>query len=133
MASNVALSGDNAVVVGMAAAGLPAPMRRKAIAIGIGAATLLRVVFAVFTVQLLEVVGLLMVGGLLLLWVSWKLWKETQEARAKLAAESADMSAEERSEEHTSELQSLMRISYAVFCLQKKYNQYENNQQPQHV
>src|SRR3546814_18941643 len=59
------------------------------------AATLLRVVFAVFTVQLLEVVGLLMVGGLLLLWVSWKLWKETQEARAKLAAESADMSAEE--------------------------------------
>lgn len=75
---DVALAGDNAVVVGMAAAGLPSEMRRRAIFIGIVAATLLRVLFAVFTTQLLQVVGLLLAGGLLLLWVSWKLWREAR-------------------------------------------------------
>jgi len=79
VAIDVALAGDNAVVVGMAAAGLEKSMRRKAILIGIIAATVLRVIFALFATQLLEIIGLLFAGGLLLLWVSWKLWRETRE------------------------------------------------------
>lgn len=73
---DLVLAGDNAVVVGMAAAGLPADLRRKAIIIGIAAAAGLRIVFAIFTTQLLGIIGLLFAGGLLLLWVSWKLWRE---------------------------------------------------------
>lgn len=76
VAIDVALAGDNAIVVGMAAAGLPAVHRGRAILIGILAAAVLRIVFASFTMQLLEVVGLLLAGGLLLLWVAWKLWRE---------------------------------------------------------
>ncbi|HET7716646.1 MAG TPA: YjbE family putative metal transport protein [Bauldia sp.] len=73
---DLVLAGDNAVVVGMAAAGLPADLRRKAIIIGIAAAAGLRIVFAIFTTQLLGIIGLLFAGGLLLLWVAWKLWRE---------------------------------------------------------
>jgi YjbE family integral membrane protein len=73
---DIALAGDNAIAVGMAAAGLPATQRRRAILIGVIAAALLRIVFAIFTVQLLNVIGLLLAGGLLLLWVAWKLWRE---------------------------------------------------------
>ncbi len=73
---NVALSGDNAIVIGMAAAGLPARERLKALWLGIGAATLLRLGFALVATSLLELLGLLLAGGLLLLWVSWKLWRE---------------------------------------------------------
>src|SRR3546814_927999 len=73
---DLALAGDNAIVVGMAAAGLPMVQRRKAIVIGIVAATVMRIAFAAFTTQLLQIVGLLLAGGLLLLWVSWKLWRE---------------------------------------------------------
>ncbi len=73
---DLVLAGDNAVVVGMAAAGLPADQRRKAIILGIAAAAGLRIIFAFFATQLLDIIGLLLVGGLLLLWVSWKLWRE---------------------------------------------------------
>jgi YjbE family integral membrane protein len=73
---DLVLAGDNAIVVGMAAAGLPNELRRKAIIIGIGAAALLRIVFAIFTTQLLGIIGLMLAGGLLLLWVSWKLYRE---------------------------------------------------------
>jgi YjbE family integral membrane protein len=73
---NVALSGDNAIVIGMAAAGLPARERLKALWLGIGAATLLRLSFALVATSLLELLGLLLAGGLLLLWVAWKLWRE---------------------------------------------------------
>jgi YjbE family integral membrane protein len=73
---DLVLAGDNAVVVGMAAAGLPADLRRKAIIIGIAAAAGLRIVFAIFTTQLLGIIGLMLAGGLLLLWVTWKLWRE---------------------------------------------------------
>ncbi len=75
---DIALAGDNAIAVGMAAAGLPAAQRRRAIVFGVIAAALLRIAFAVFTVQLLDVIGLLLAGGLLLLWVAWKLWRELQ-------------------------------------------------------
>ncbi len=77
---DLVLAGDNAVVVGMAAAGLPLQLRKKAIMIGIAAAALLRILFAVFATQLLGVIGLTLAGGLLLLWVAWKLWRETKKA-----------------------------------------------------
>lgn len=73
---DLALAGDNAIVIGLAAAGLPRDQRTKAILIGILAATVLRIVFAGFTTQLLQIVGLLLAGGILLLWVSWKMWRE---------------------------------------------------------
>ncbi len=73
---DLTLAGDNAVVIGMAAAGLPAVQRTRAIIIGIIAATVLRIGFASVAVQLLDIVGLLLAGGLLLLWVCWKMWQE---------------------------------------------------------
>jgi YjbE family integral membrane protein len=73
---DLALAGDNAIVVGMAAAGLPEANRSRAIVVGVAAAAVLRIAFSIFTVHLLEVIGLLLAGGLLLLWVSWKLWRE---------------------------------------------------------
>jgi YjbE family integral membrane protein len=73
---DLVLAGDNAIVVGMAAAGLPPEVRRKAIILGIGAAALLRIIFAVFTTQLLAIIGLTLAGGILLLWVVWKLARE---------------------------------------------------------
>jgi YjbE family integral membrane protein len=84
---NLVLSADNAIVVGIAVAGLPAQHRLRVMAVGIAGATLLRVVFASFTVQLLEVVGLLLAGGLLLLWICWKLWGELR--MGQLSAEAA--------------------------------------------
>lgn len=73
---DLVLAGDNAVVIGMAAAGLPHGLRGKAIMIGIGAATLLRIGFALIATQLLAFTGLLLAGGLLLLWVCFKMWQE---------------------------------------------------------
>jgi YjbE family integral membrane protein len=83
---DLVLAGDNAIVIGLAAAGLPENQRTKAILIGIGAATALRIGFAAVTTQLLQVVGLLLAGGLLLLWVCWKMWREL---RATHEAENA--------------------------------------------
>ena len=73
---DIMLAGDNAIVVGALAAGLPAQQRRKVILIGILAALVLRIVFALAITQLLQVVGLTFAGGLLLLWVAWKMWRE---------------------------------------------------------
>jgi YjbE family integral membrane protein len=73
---DLVLAGDNAVVIGLAAAGLPPDLRRKAILIGIGAATIMRIGFALITTQLLAVTGLLLAGGVLLLWVCWKMYQE---------------------------------------------------------
>ena len=70
------LAGDNAIVVGALAAGLPADQRRKVIMIGIGAALVLRIVFALIVTWLLGIVGLIFAGGVLLLWVAWKFWRE---------------------------------------------------------
>ena len=78
---DLVLAGDNAIVVGLVAAGLPAKDRTRVIAIGIVAATLMRVGFAAVTVQLLQIVGLLLAGGLVLLWVAWKLWREIRVRR----------------------------------------------------
>jgi YjbE family integral membrane protein len=79
---DVVLAGDNAIVVGMAAAGLPHEQRRKVIALGIAAATLMRILLAYFAVQLLAVIGMTLAGGVLLLWVSWKMFREFRETRA---------------------------------------------------
>lgn len=78
---DVALAGDNAIVIALAARGLPQAQKGKAIFVGIAAATVLRIAFALVTVQLLSVVGLLLAGGLLLLWVCWKMWRELHPAR----------------------------------------------------
>jgi YjbE family integral membrane protein len=72
---DLALAADNAIVIGVAAAALPKQQRRQAIVIGIVGATVCRIVFAVFTTTLLEIVGLLVAGGILLLWVAWKMWR----------------------------------------------------------
>ncbi len=73
---DLVLAGDNAIVIGLAAAGLPKEQRPRAILVGIGAATVMRIGFALVTTQLLEIVGLLLAGGILLLWVCWKMWQE---------------------------------------------------------
>ena len=77
---DIALAADNAVVVGMAASGLHGPDRRKAIMVGIIAATVLRIAFASVAVELMQITGLVFAGGILLLWVSWKMWRELQAA-----------------------------------------------------
>lgn len=79
LAIDIVLAGDNAIVVGMAAAGLPADQRRTAIFWGIVAATVMRIAFASVTVQLLAIVGLTLAGGVLLLWVCWKMYRELRE------------------------------------------------------
>jgi YjbE family integral membrane protein len=73
---DVVLAGDNAVVVGLAVAGLPKPLRRRAILFGIGAATVIRIGLAAVTFQLLAIIGMTLAGGLLLLWVCWKMFRE---------------------------------------------------------
>lgn len=73
---DIAMSGDNAIIIGLAAAGLPAEQRRKAIFYGVMAAAVIRIVFAVTVVYLLAIIGLLLAGGLLLLWVCWHMWKD---------------------------------------------------------
>lgn len=78
---DIALAGDNAIVVGMAAAGLPAKQRAKAIAVGMAGAAVLLIIFAIMATQLLQIIGLLFVGGLLLLWVCWKMWRELRESK----------------------------------------------------
>lgn len=80
---DVVLAGDNAVVIGMAAARVPQVARRKVIFWGLVAAVVLRVLLASMTVQLLEVIGLMFAGGVLLLWVCWKLWRDIREAAAE--------------------------------------------------
>jgi YjbE family integral membrane protein len=88
---DLVLAGDNAVVIGLAAAGLAPERRARAILVGIVAATVLRILFAGVAVQLLEIVGLLLAGGILLLWVCWKMWRELRNSpHAETAPGAAD-------------------------------------------
>jgi YjbE family integral membrane protein len=80
---DLVLAGDNAIVIGLAAAGLPEAQRGKAILIGIVAATMLRILFAGLATQILQIVGLLFAGGILLLWVCWKMWRELRASSAE--------------------------------------------------
>ena len=94
---DLVLAGDNAIVIGLAAAGLPREQRNRAILVGIGAATVLRIFFAAITTQLLAITGLLLAGGILLLWVCWKMWRElragheTEQQAAEEALVGADL------------------------------------------
>jgi YjbE family integral membrane protein len=92
---DIVLAGDNAIVVGALAAGLPPAERRKVIMIGVGAALVLRIAFALVVSQLLQIVGLILAGGLLLLWVAYKMWRELRHS-----GESAG-SAEVEGDEHS--------------------------------
>lgn len=76
---DIVLAGDNAIVVGALAAGLPADQRKKVILIGVLAALVLRIAFALVVTQLMQIVGLIFVGGILLIWVAWKMWRELRE------------------------------------------------------
>lgn len=73
---DIVLAGDNAIVIGALAAGLPADQRKKVILIGIVAALVLRIGFALVVTQLMAVIGLVFAGGVLLLWVAWKMYRE---------------------------------------------------------
>lgn len=79
LAIDLLLAGDNAIVVGALAAGLPAEQRRKVIIIGILAALVLRIAFALVVTQLMAIVGLIFIGGLLLVWVAWKMWRDLRD------------------------------------------------------
>ncbi|MDQ3246984.1 MAG: TerC family protein [Pseudomonadota bacterium] len=107
---DLVLAGDNAIVVGALAAGLPPEQRRKVILIGVLAALVLRIGFALVVTQLLQIVGLILVGGLLLLWVAWKMWRELRHA-----GESAG-SAEIEGDEHSG-LRSAKSFSGAVWAV----------------
>jgi YjbE family integral membrane protein len=90
---DLVLAGDNAIVVGMAAAGLPKEQRTKVIVIGIIAATVLRICFAGTVTILLNIIGLTLAGGILLLWVCWKLWRELR-SQGHQASAVQDLEAE---------------------------------------
>ena len=79
---DLVLAGDNAIVIGMAAAGLPKDQRAKAILIGVIAATVLRIIFALAATRLMAITGLTLAGGVLLLWVCWKMWRELRGGHA---------------------------------------------------
>jgi len=79
---DLVLAGDNAVVVGLAVAGLPEAQKSRAILLGIAVATVMRIGFALVTVQLLAIIGLVFAGGVLLLWVCWRMYRELRAADA---------------------------------------------------
>jgi YjbE family integral membrane protein len=89
---NLVLSGDNVIVIGMAAAGLAADLRQKAIFAGIAAAAVIRIVFAIIAVEILAIPGITLLGGVLLLWVCWNMFKELRSAGEP--AEEPDMAGE---------------------------------------
>jgi YjbE family integral membrane protein len=96
---DLVLAGDNAIVIGLAAAGLPAFQRTRAVLFGVLAATVMRILFAVAATQLLQIVGLALAGGILLLWVSWKMLRELSttaeaEQNASEALVSRDLNAD---------------------------------------
>lgn len=108
---DIVLAGDNAIVVGMAAAGLPVAHRRRVIAAGIAAATVLRILFAFVAVELLEtVIGLTLAGGLLLLWVAWKMYREICDARPAVGAVGAPAAPQRRGK---TQRQALLQIILA--------------------
>jgi YjbE family integral membrane protein len=113
---DVVLAGDNAIVVGMAAAGLPVERRRRVIVLGIAAATILRILFAYFAVQLLAIIGLTLAGGVLLLWVSWKMYRDIRQEQinAKIVTEEpADCCRTRIGTPHAGSGQALIRIVLA--------------------
>jgi len=85
IAIDIVMSGDNAIIIGMAAAGLEPELRRRAIIYGIAGATVLRILFAAVTFQLLAIIGLTLAGGLLLAWVCWRMWRDLRNPSPSVA------------------------------------------------
>ena len=94
---DIMLAGDNAIVVGALAAGLPPAQRKQVILIGIIAALVLRIIFALLVTQLMQIVGLVFAGGLLLLWVSWRMYRDLHPAQATDSAGSPEIVGDEHS------------------------------------
>ncbi|HTJ65824.1 MAG TPA: TerC family protein [Alphaproteobacteria bacterium] len=90
---DLVLAGDNAIVVGLAVAGLPAENRRKAILIGMGGAVVLRILFSLVALSLLEIIGLTLAGGILLVWVAWKLFRELRGGKHESEAANENIKA----------------------------------------
>ncbi len=107
---DLVLAGDNAIIVGLVAASLAKEERAKVILIGILAATALRIVFAIVTTQLLQIIGLTLAGGLLLLWVCWKLWREL---RAQAKSNASDGAAHAHAKEAKTMRQAVFQIVLA--------------------
>ena len=103
---DLVLAGDNAIIVGLVASRVPAEMRKKVILWGIGAAVVMRIGFSLITVQLLGIVGLKLFGGLLLIWVCWRLWSE-------LRSGYDDLEGEEGAEKFTSMRPAVIQIVIA--------------------
>jgi YjbE family integral membrane protein len=97
LAIDIVLAGDNAIVVGALAAGLPADQRKKVIAIGVAAALVLRIIFALMITWLLGVVGLVFAGGVLLLWVAWKMYRDLTRNEATESPGSPEIEGDENS------------------------------------
>lgn len=110
--ADIVLSGDNALIIGMAAAGLAPELRKKAILFGMVIAALLRIVFALIATKLLGIPGLLLVGGLLLLWVCWSLYKEIK-SQAHANAEGELENLEEEGAPRRTLSQALIAITIA--------------------
>jgi YjbE family integral membrane protein len=94
---DLVLAGDNAIVVGALAAGLPPEQRRKVILIGVGAALVLRIGFALVVQQLLGIVGLVLAGGILLLWVAWRMYRDITGHGLTESAGSPEIAGDENS------------------------------------
>ena len=94
---DLVLAGDNAIVVGALAAGLPADQRKKVIVIGVVAALVLRIIFALMVTWLLGIVGLVLAGGLLLLWVAWRMYRDIKGHSEGDSPGSAEVEGDERS------------------------------------
>ena len=110
---DLVLAGDNAIVIGLVAARFSVEHRRKVILYGVGAAVLLRILFAVITVQLLAIKGLLLVGGLLLLWICWKLWVDLRNPAPSPAPAAANSDADTKAAANPPMLASIMQILIA--------------------
>jgi YjbE family integral membrane protein len=94
---DLVLAGDNAIVVGALAAGLPAEQRRKVIIIGVVAALVLRIIFALTVSWLLGIVGLVLAGGLLLLWVAWRMYRDIHQGHGTESPGSPEIVGDEDS------------------------------------
>ncbi|MDA8011664.1 MAG: YjbE family putative metal transport protein [Gammaproteobacteria bacterium] len=110
---DLVLAGDNAIVIGLVAARFSVEHRRKVILYGVGAAVLLRILFAVITVQLLAIKGLLLVGGLLLLWICWKLWVDLRNPAPSPTPAAANLDADKKTAANPPMLASIMQILIA--------------------
>lgn len=113
IAIDLILAGDNAIVIGLAAAGLPGHLRKKAILVGIIAATVLRISFATVTAHLLGIVGLQLLGGLLLAWVCWKMWTELRSAESTAGHAQTAEQADELNVKQKTFAQAAMQIVVA--------------------